>query len=99
MKYRVFGNKPKSKYHLVDPKTGKSVCRAENNLMLGKAYDLTDIPENRGRCQLCSPPEKPKFLEAEGQNCILFIRGDRITTVGKKCPWFDEACAEIRKDA
>jgi hypothetical protein len=72
MKYRVFGNKKKTAYHEINPETGKTICKAENNLQLGVSRDYEIIPENRRACQLCYPPAPPEFLEAEGEKVVLF---------------------------
>ncbi len=89
----------KSKVHIVNPETGMSMCRAENNLQLGEHRDLDKKPDFRAMCKLCVPPAPPEFLEAEGEHCVVFQIGERVMTVGKQYPLFEERCAEIRKGA
>lgn len=99
MKYRVFGKKMKSRVHIVNPGTGMTICKAENNPLLGEHRDLDEKPKFRAMCKLCLPPAPPEFEEAEGRTSVVFQVGEQTITVGKKYPRFEERCAEIRKGA
>lgn len=53
MVYRIFGRKLKSKVHAIDPATGKTYCKAENNLQIHFQRDFDKMPSHRRPCSIC----------------------------------------------
>ena len=70
MKYRIFGRKLKHKYHLINPATGNSWCRAENNKQLHEPRD-SDKTEGRKLCHLCSVQSVESDCYAEPSLAVL----------------------------
>lgn len=122
MAYRIFGRKHKSKFHIIDPETGKTYCKAENNLQIHFRRDFDKAPTHRPPCSICvqrsaggrvSEPSlavlmgeaievEPCSMEATSKaqvrdagKFLTIERDGRAWTLGKECPWFEEARREL----
>ena len=76
MKYRIFGKKLKHKYHLINPATGNSWCKAENNKQLYEPRD-TDEPGARKLCRLCAE-QSGESKERIAEPSLAVLMGEAI---------------------